>query len=107
MRLSLFRCLGQIFERAILTDAALRSQGFSMFFSRLGEPQRLQQSLRVRLAKADHLAVGAIEGEQPRFQSTDFQRLAITQACLGVGIELSAGQPFEQRPEWEQRWTTI
>src|SRR5882762_3510355 len=49
---SLSLSLRKIFEPAILTDARGRSQGFSMFFSRLGKPQRFQQAFALRFAEA-------------------------------------------------------
>src|SRR5439155_9256404 len=96
-----FDCLSfavsiKFFERAILTDDAPGSQGFSMFFSRLGEPQRLHDALGVRLAKADDFTVCAVKRKQPRFQSADFQRLAFAQARFGGRVELGTRQPFEQ-----------
>src|SRR5204862_8036692 len=79
----------EFLEPAILTDAPAPSQGFSMFISRLSEPagesHGLQHALGMRLAQADHRAVGAVEGAQPFVQPADFQRLPVAQARLRGG----------------------
>src|SRR5690349_8102919 len=84
----------RIFEAAIVPDDPIASQGFSMFFSRLGESagesEGLQNALGLRLAEADHRAIGAIKRAQSSLQPADFQRLPIAQPCLLGGIELGA-----------------
>src|SRR3954470_18497125 len=82
--------------------ARIAHKGLSMFFSRLGEPARLQAAVGHRLAEPDQLAVGAVERAQPRIQPADLQRLTVAQARFARGVELGARQPVEQRGEGKQ-----
>src|SRR5690348_10422374 len=62
-----------IFEPAILTDVSIRSQGFSLFISRLRKPEGAQLAFGKRVSEADHGAVGAVERTHASLQSADFQ----------------------------------
>ena len=68
-----------------------------MFFSRLGEPQRLQYAARVSFAEPDHAAVGPHHRAQADLQAADLQGLALTQANLLLRAELDTRQTLQER----------
>ena len=67
-----------------------------MFFSRLGEPQRLQAAVAVRRAEPDDRAVGAHHRAQAALEPVDPQRLALPQPRFLGGAKLGARQTLQQ-----------
>src|SRR5262245_36425877 len=102
IRLSLFRESLRIFRAGDFNRAPRRSQGFSMFISRLSKPQGAQLAFALRAPEPDQRAVGAIERAQSGLQSADYQRLAVAQAGLGGGVELGRRKVGEQSGERQQ-----
>src|SRR5919198_1568999 len=108
IRLSLFRDSASIFRAGDFNRCTAASQGFSMFISRLSEPEGAQLALGMRTSEADQRAVSSVERAQACLQSTDFQRLTVTQPRFGGGVELGGRKIGEQFAQAQQahlgRW---
>ena len=68
-----------------------------MFFSRLGEPQRLQRTVGIGLAEPNHATVGPHHRAQADLQAADLQCLPLAQARFLRPGQLYARQTVQKR----------
>ena len=68
-----------------------------MFFSPLGEPQRLESAVRTGFGQPDHAAVGPHHRAQADVQATDLQCLPLAQAHLLCPGQFYARQTLHER----------
>src|SRR5919204_1635140 len=97
-----------IFRAGDFNRCTAASQGFSMFISRLSEPEGAQLAFRMRTPETDKRTVSSVERAHAGAQSTDFQRLTVAQPRFGGGVELGGRKIGEQFAQAQQahpgRW---